>query len=32
MGNTAETVPERIECCVLAVKGERFVMPVRLGD
>ena len=30
MGNTAETVLNRIDCSVLAIKPEGFVTPVRL--
>ena len=30
MGNTAETILRSVRCCVLAVKPEGFVTPVRL--
>jgi len=32
MGNTAETVLNRIDCSVLAVKPEGFITPVRLEE
>jgi nucleotide-binding universal stress UspA family protein len=32
MGNTAETILNRIECSVLAIKPAGFVTPVTLED
>jgi nucleotide-binding universal stress UspA family protein len=32
IGNTAESVLQRVDCSVLAVKPEGFVSPVRLED
>ena len=32
MGNTAETILNRIDCSVLAIKPDGFVTPVRLAE
>lgn len=31
MGNTAETIPDQLECSVLAIKPPGFVTPVTLA-